>query len=148
VLASSYVREVIRSLLERVDYVIVDTAPLLPVADGSEVAALADGSLLVARHKLTTEPQVKRAIAALERVDAKLLGVVLNRVPARRTGEYGYTYYRGEPTSSPHTREGGRRLGFGRGRAANGRPRQEVPGDDVERVGSAERVREQSGGQR
>jgi non-specific protein-tyrosine kinase len=98
VLASSYVRDVVRSLLDRVDYVVIDTAPLLPVADGSEVAALADGTLLVARHKLTTDAQVKRATAALSRVDARLLGVVLNRVPNRRTGEYGYTYYRAEPT--------------------------------------------------
>jgi capsular exopolysaccharide synthesis family protein len=84
VLASSYVRDVIRSLLDKVDYVIIDTAPLLPVADGSEVAALADGTLLVARQGLTTDSNVKRAVATLARVDAKLLGVVLNRMPLRR----------------------------------------------------------------
>jgi capsular exopolysaccharide synthesis family protein len=95
VLASSYVRDVIRSLLDKVDYVIIDTAPLLPVADGSEVAALADGTLLVARAGLTTDSNVKRAVSTLARVDAKLLGVVLNRMPLRRNqNEYGYTYYR------------------------------------------------------
>ena len=65
VLASSYVRDVVRSLLDRADYVIVDTAPLLPVADGSEVAALADGTLLVARHGMTTEAHIKSAVATL-----------------------------------------------------------------------------------
>ena len=95
VLASSYVRDVVRSLLDRADYVIVDTAPLLPVADGSEVAALADGTLLVARYGMTTEAHIKSAVATLSRVDANLLGVVLNRIPARavRT-EYGSPYYR------------------------------------------------------
>jgi capsular exopolysaccharide synthesis family protein len=106
VLASSYVRDIVRSLLDRVDYVVIDTAPLLPVADGSEVAALADGTLLVARHKLTTDAQVKRAVASLAGVDAKLLGVVLNRVPNRRTGGYAYTYYRAEPPQSAHSRRG------------------------------------------
>jgi capsular exopolysaccharide synthesis family protein len=96
VLASSYVRDVIRSLLDKVDYVVVDTAPLLPVADGSEVAALADGTLLVARHGLTTDTHVKRAVLTLEQVDAKLLGVVLNRVPSKRNNDYGYTYYRSD----------------------------------------------------
>lgn len=96
VLASSYVRDVIRSLLNKVDYVIVDTAPLLPVADGSEVAALADGALLVARHRSTTDTQVKRAVASLARVDATLLGVVLNRMPNRRGGDLAYSYYRDE----------------------------------------------------
>jgi non-specific protein-tyrosine kinase len=104
VLASSYVRDVIRSLLDKVDYVVIDTAPLLPVADGSEVAALADGTLLVARHGLTTDNNIKRATATLARVDATLLGVVLNRMPLKRNrNEYGYTYYR-ETDAPTHSR--------------------------------------------
>lgn len=110
VLASSYVRDVVRSLLDRVDYVVIDTAPLLPVADGLEVAAMADGALLVARHKVTTEAQVKRSAASLARVDAKLLGVLLNRLPSRRSGEYGYSYYRADHASAlPAAVENGRR---------------------------------------
>jgi non-specific protein-tyrosine kinase len=104
VLASSYVRDVIRSLLDRVDYVVIDTAPLLPVADGSEVAALADGTLLVVRHSVTTDAQIKRAMASLRRVDAKLLGLVLNRVPTKRNSEYGYTYYRTDVDGPTHSR--------------------------------------------
>jgi non-specific protein-tyrosine kinase len=106
VLASSYVRETIRALLVHVDYVVIDTAPLLPVADGSEVAALADGALLVARYNLTTDSQVRRAVAALRQVDAKLVGVVMNRIPTRRTSEYGYTYYRTERSSFAHSANG------------------------------------------
>ncbi|MFN2560853.1 MAG: polysaccharide biosynthesis tyrosine autokinase [Jatrophihabitans sp.] len=104
VLASSYVRDVIRSLLDQVDYVVIDTAPLLPVADGSEVAALADGTLLVARHGVTTDTNVERAAQTLRRVDAKLLGVVLNRAPMKRNNEYGYTYYQTDdlPHSKPN----------------------------------------------
>jgi capsular exopolysaccharide synthesis family protein len=112
VLASSYVRDVIRSLLDRVDYVVLDTAPLLPVADGAEVAALADGTLLVARYGETTDTQVKRAVDHLRRVDAMVLGVVLNRAPVNRNrGEYGYSYYRSEEQAPVHsnTRVDGRR---------------------------------------
>lgn len=109
VLASSYVRDVIRSLLDKVDYVVCDTAPLLPVADGSEVAALADGTLLVARMGLTTDTHVKRSVHTLDRVDATLLGVVLNRVPPRRSSEYGYTYYRAEDEAPTHSRRNGGR---------------------------------------
>jgi capsular exopolysaccharide synthesis family protein len=109
VLASSYVRDVIRSLLDKVDYVVIDTAPLLPVADGSEVAALADGTLLVARHGLTTDNNIKRSVATLTRVDAKLLGVVLNRMPLKRNrNEYGYTYYR-ETDTATHARRSRKR---------------------------------------
>jgi capsular exopolysaccharide synthesis family protein len=104
VLASSYVRDVIRSLLDRVDYVVIDTAPLLPVADGSEVAALADGTLLVVRHSVTTDTQIRRAMSSLRRVDAKLLGLVLNRVPTKRNSEYGYTYYRSDVDGPTHSK--------------------------------------------
>ena len=99
VLASSRVRGVIRSLLDRIDYVVLDTAPLLPVSDGAEVAALSDGALLVARYGETTEPQVRRAVQHMRRVDARLVGVVLNRMPVRRA-EYGYSYYRDEPEAA------------------------------------------------
>ena len=109
VLASSYVRDIVRGLLDRVDYVVIDTAPLLPVADGSEVAALADGTLLVASHNTTTDVQIKRSVAALDRVDARLLGVVLNRIPIKRAGEYGYAYYRAEPTAPAPTKHSDRR---------------------------------------
>ena len=115
VLVSSLARDTVRTLLDRADYVIVDSAPLLPVADGSEVATLADGTLLVVRYKLTTEAQVKRAVASLARVDAKLLGVLLNRVPGRG-GEYSYTYYQyeAEEEADPAPRSGH----FARGRKA------------------------------
>ncbi len=116
VLASSYVRDVIRSLLDSVDYVVIDTAPLLPVADGSEVAALADGTLLVARHGLTTDTNVRRAVQTLNRVDAKLLGVVLNRTPIKRNNEYGYTYYRTQEVG--HSLQDSKNDGNRRGRRA------------------------------
>lgn len=107
VLASSYVRDVVRSLVDMVDYVVIDTAPLLPVADGSEVAALADGTLLVARHGLTTDTNVARSTQTLRRVDAKVLGVVLNRMPVKRNREYDYAYYRtAEVADSVHNDKG------------------------------------------
>jgi non-specific protein-tyrosine kinase len=102
VLASSFVRTVIRQLLDNVDYVILDTAPVLPVSDGSEVCALADGALLVARYGKATDAQIKRAVQTLRRVDANLVGVVLNRVPVRRSmSDYGYGYYAAAASTTP-----------------------------------------------
>jgi capsular exopolysaccharide synthesis family protein len=105
-LAANHTRELIRSLADDHDFVIVDTAPLLPVADGAEMAAAADGSILVARWGSTTFPQVRRSSEALERVDARLLGVVLNRVPGRFAGAYGYTYYGKRAKEATHRRSG------------------------------------------
>ncbi len=65
------------------DYVLVDAAPLLPVADSRGLAAHVDGVLLSVRHGSTTKDQLGEAARALEGVGATTLGVVLNMVPPR-----------------------------------------------------------------
>ena len=61
-----------------------------------------------ARRAATASPPTPRSSAPCQRcarVDAKLLGVVLNRMPVRAcSGEYGYTYYRAEPTTRAQLR--------------------------------------------
>ena len=92
------------------DYVLVDAAPLLPVADSRSLATHVDGVLLSVRHGSTTADQLAEAAASLDAVGARTLGVVLNMVPL--TGElaeahaYGADYgYATEPvdlqTESP-----------------------------------------------
>jgi capsular exopolysaccharide synthesis family protein len=81
------------------DYVLVDAAPLLLVADSRGLAAHVDGVLLSVRHGKTTGDQLAEAAAALDAVGARTLGVVLNMVPlsgdlaqAHAYGvDYGYT---------------------------------------------------------
>ncbi len=90
-LASQQMRHVLEELRGRYDVVILDAAPLLPVSDGAIVASVTDGALLIARHGTTTRDQTVHAAEALARVDARLLGVVLNFVPDRKRG-YGYGY--------------------------------------------------------
>jgi capsular exopolysaccharide synthesis family protein len=65
------------------DYVLIDAAPLLPVADARALAARADGVLLAVRHGDTTKAQLAGAAAALRRVGARTLGLVLTMVPRR-----------------------------------------------------------------
>lgn len=105
VLASVHMRDVVDELAQKMDFVLIDTAPLLPVADGVEVAALAEGTFLVVRHGITTVAQVKRATHALEQVNASVLGFVLNRVPVKGAGAdgYAYTYYSLEKNAAAHT---------------------------------------------
>ena len=93
-LSSEHARDLIRTLAEKVDYAIIDTAPLLPVADGAEVAALADATIVVHHAGKTTKDQVARSVQALERIGERPVGAVLNMV-TRRTGRYDYeeNYY-------------------------------------------------------
>lgn len=99
-LASDFFSSVINALTDMFDYVVIDSAPVLPVADGAEVASLADGTLLVTRYGRTTDNQIRRTAEALRRVDATILGFVMNRVPMRASKEYGYSYYGTAPSDT------------------------------------------------
>ncbi|HLW88588.1 MAG TPA: CpsD/CapB family tyrosine-protein kinase [Terriglobales bacterium] len=58
------------------DWIIVDSPPLLPLADTTVWARVTDGTLLVAREGKSERKQLQRGLEALKKSD--LLGVVLN----------------------------------------------------------------------
>ncbi|GAA2764856.1 polysaccharide biosynthesis tyrosine autokinase [Streptomyces paradoxus] len=92
-LGSEQFRTVVRSLADRFDHVVIDTAPVLPVADTPAMASAVDGYLLAARYAKSSRGQVTDAVRALQDVGATVLGSVLNMVPAKRDSEqYGYGY--------------------------------------------------------
>jgi capsular exopolysaccharide synthesis family protein len=78
VVVSIRATSLIRELTSRVDYAIILTAPVLPVADAAHVASLADAVVVVHREGRTTRQQVKRSLHALRRVGVQPAGVVLN----------------------------------------------------------------------
>jgi protein-tyrosine kinase len=90
----------LRTLLDRVtpvfDWVIIDSAPLLPVADSSVLADLVDGVLLVVRAGQTRAETAQRACQELQ--GRNVVGVVLNAVGPQNAYEayysstYGYGY--------------------------------------------------------
>lgn len=74
--------------------VIVDAPPLLPVTDAAVLSRQADGAIIVVTAGRTTYDLLKRALANVEKVGGRALGVVLNRVPKRGGGYYGGHYGR------------------------------------------------------
>lgn len=100
------------ALLDRLgadaDVVVLDAAPLLPVTDAVVLARLVTAVLVVADASRTRRPVLAQALTLLERVDARMAGVVLTHVRRRDADVYGYD-----------TREPGPPAGDGaRGRAA------------------------------
>ncbi|MFG2022736.1 polysaccharide biosynthesis tyrosine autokinase [Streptomyces sp. NPDC048825] len=92
-LGSEQFREVLRSLADKFDHVVVDTAPVLPVADTTAMAAAVDGYLLVARFAKTSRSQVADAVRTLHRVGATMLGGILNMASTKGDKEhYSYEY--------------------------------------------------------
>lgn len=84
-------------LLERLkalaDYVLLDSPPVLSVADASILAQKADGVLLIVEMGKTRTGAMQRSVAALQAVKARLMGVVINRVSAQPGSYYHDQYY-------------------------------------------------------
>ena len=91
-LSSKRLPGLLRDLTERFDVVLIDAQPTLPAADAVVLAALADAVLFVVQAGKTTTQQVQRALKSLDQVNARVLGTVLNMVPARSLGMSRYWY--------------------------------------------------------
>lgn len=91
VLSSPATLENLRQLREQFEYVLVDSPPLLSVADSRVLATMTDAVVLVARAHSTPFDAVRRARALLYGAGARILGIALNDVDFRREG-YGYGY--------------------------------------------------------
>jgi len=75
------------------DYVIIDTPPVLAVADASIVSRVTDEVLLVMHAGITSKRNFEAARESLLGVGVALTGVLLNKIPKYKAGErYGYTY--------------------------------------------------------
>ena len=88
-------KELLDKVSDEFEYVIIDSPPLDNVADGSLIASMCDGAVMVIRSGYASKKIIKQAVDQLDRVGCKLLGTVLNRVPKskKKYGKYyGYGY--------------------------------------------------------
>ncbi len=91
VLVSDKFKELIESLRNQYDYVIVDCPPVLQVSDYIHISKVTDGVIFLIAYGITTKAQVAEAIKELRNNDAKILGTVLSMYN-RKDGGYNYYY--------------------------------------------------------
>lgn len=103
-LSGQRMRTLLAELAGRYDHVILDSPPILPVADSLTLTAASDGVLVVVEAGRTTASTVRNCLQRLEGIRAPVVGLVLNRAHVAR-GDYGYeAYVAGRDRSS---RQGG-----------------------------------------
>ena len=95
-LGSCIFKDMIESLSDRFDHIILDAPPILGFADSVILSTSVDGVILVVQGGKTPRETLQRAKDVLVQVNAKILGVVINRVDIRGSqyDGYGYHYYR------------------------------------------------------
>lgn len=109
-LASKRASEVLASLAELADLVLVDSPPVLPVTDAVALAPRMDATLVVLSAGTTTARDLARALETLGRVAAPVVGTVLNSTTSQgHYPYYGYHYQRYGDGSGPIKESGAAR---------------------------------------
>jgi len=117
-LGSHRMQSLIRHFREQSDLVIVDTPPVLAVADAAILSTMVDGVILICDPNKTKRRDLRHAREAIEAVGGRILGLVVNRLHPRGGmyyyyGNYNYNYSSAtddgvSSVASAPTREGAR----------------------------------------
>ena len=86
---SAAFEQLMDDLRSRADFVIVDTTPLLLVADAMELSRVADKILFVTDSVSTSRAAVMSARKELAQMETSVIGAVMNNFEASKTVEYG-----------------------------------------------------------
>ena len=92
-LNSQRMRELVKNLKARYDYVFFDSPPIMGVTDASILASEVDGVLLVVQYRKYPRIISSRAKRMIENVGGNILGVVLNNINILRDDYYYYHSY-------------------------------------------------------
>jgi succinoglycan biosynthesis transport protein ExoP len=95
-LGSKRFEEYLATLGEQFDWVVIDSPPVLAVADASVVANIASGVVFVVGSDQTTRQAARAALDQLHAARAHIIGGVLNRASINRNPYYYSQYYRKE----------------------------------------------------
>lgn len=92
-LSSHYFTEILDELKARYSIIIIDSAPALTVTDAQIVAAKCDGVILVVNPGKTKRNALVKVKEQFERVNARLLGAVFNKVKPNKRNKQEDFYY-------------------------------------------------------
>jgi len=91
--SSTRMGQLIREAAANADYVLVDAPPILAISDAVALSSMVDGVLLVALYGEADRDSSRHCVSLLKRVDANIIGVVINNVAPRDRYGYYYHYY-------------------------------------------------------
>lgn len=89
-LGSKAMTALLNELKDVFDYIILDTPPVQAVTDSQILSTKADGTLIVVKAETTKKESVQNSINLLKKVNAHIIGTVLNGVDTKRSNYYYY----------------------------------------------------------
>ncbi len=102
-LNSNTMKQFLQKLREEYDIILLDAPPVGSVTDAAIISTYVDGTILVARSAKVEREALKRSRELLDKVNANIIGVVLNHLDKKSQGNYYYyQYYYSEDESGKH----------------------------------------------
>jgi succinoglycan biosynthesis transport protein ExoP len=94
-IASTAMESIMESLRARFDFIVVDSPPIIPYAEGRVLSTLTDGIIFVTRSGITPAPAIARSMELLSEVKSpRIVKVVLNAHNFPNQDYYYYPYKR------------------------------------------------------
>ena len=93
ILGSAQMKDMIKELKERYDFIFFDSPPILGVSDASVLASEVDLVMQVIQYRRYPQPMTIRAKQMIEKVGGNFMGIVLNNI--NMSQDEGYYYYSG-----------------------------------------------------
>ncbi len=91
-LSTEKMKGMVRAFTEKYDYVLFDSPPIIAVTDAAILSRLVDAVLVVLDYGVVTRDEAGFAVEQLAKVQANVIGAVINGM-ANNKGHYGYYYY-------------------------------------------------------
>jgi len=107
-LGSNKMKELLKELKNEFDTILIDSPPVVVVTDALVLANEVDGVIMVLNFGGVTRETAKQAKQLLEKVNANMLGVILNKIDMEKEGHYypyNYYYYYGDDKKKKHKRK-------------------------------------------
>ncbi|GAA0104645.1 CpsD/CapB family tyrosine-protein kinase [Paraclostridium sordellii] len=104
-LASKKMKAFIKSLKDYYDYIFIDAPPIGIITDAGIVSTYTDGTMLIVASKEVDIDMVKIAKSRLEKVNANILGIVLNKFEESNSSYSYYNYYYEESSSNTRSKK-------------------------------------------
>lgn len=93
IVSSGKFQKMIAALKKKFDFVLIDSPPVIPVADALSMGCFVDGVYLVTRVRKGSSLTSRKAKESLDRVNVNWMGVIINEMDRNpHYSEYGYQY--------------------------------------------------------
>jgi len=93
VLDSKRLKNIIDTLKDKYDHIILDTAPYGIISDSASLLRLTDGLIVVSRFGVTTHRELEFTLDGLRHLNAEIVGTVLNAFDPKQSSDYYTNYY-------------------------------------------------------